>query len=165
MKIFLIGFMGAGKSYWGKKWAQQFNYSFIDLDDEIVKREGQNIVSIFEEKGEDYFRKTEAEVLRERIGSENVIIACGGGTSCYNNNMNWMNEHGSTIYLYKTPIELYDNVAKGKLQRPLLKNLDDQEIISFIEKKLAERQLFYEQAKIILKSNQTTIHSLDTIIK
>ena len=165
MKIFLIGFMGAGKSYWGRKWAQQLNYSFIDLDDEIVKSEGQNIVSIFEEKGEDYFRKIEAEVLVKMSSVENVIIACGGGTPCYNNNMDWMNEHGSTIYLCRTPVELYDNVVKEKLQRPLLKNLSEKEILSFIEQKLRERQAFYNQAKIILKNGQTTINSLEAVLK
>ncbi len=164
MKIFLIGFMGAGKSYWGRKWAQQLNYSFIDLDDEIVKSEGQNIVSIFEEKGEDYFRKIDAEFLRKTISVENVIIACGGGTPCYGNNMLWMNNNGSTVYLCKTLMELYNNVVKEKLQRPLLKNLDEQEIISFIEQKLQKRQAFYEQAQVILKNDQITIHSLDTII-
>jgi shikimate kinase len=165
MKIFLIGFMGAGKTYWGKQWAQHFNYTFIDLDDEIEKSEGQQIVSIFEEKGEDYFRKIEAEVLRKVINSDNTIIACGGGTPCYADNMQWMNDNGNTVYLCKTPAELYSNVAKQKDQRPLLKSLDDQEIISFIEQKLQEREMFYEQAQNVLKNNQTTIHSLDKLIK
>lgn len=102
-KIFIIGFMGSGKTYWGKKWARQSGLAFFDLDEEIEKQEGKTIAAIFEEDGEDYFRKIEATALRAFTNNKNCLISCGGGTACFNNNMQWMNEHGATLYLFATP--------------------------------------------------------------
>ncbi|MBK7882842.1 MAG: shikimate kinase [Chitinophagaceae bacterium] len=165
MKFFLIGFMGAGKSFWGRQWAMHLNYSFIDLDKAIEEKIGKPVASIFEENGEIFFRKREAEILREILKADNVIIACGGGTPCYENNMNWMNENGHTVYLSRSPVELYKNVLKEKWQRPLLKNITDEEILSYIEKKLIERLPFYEKAAVIFTSEQVNVNSLDKIIR
>lgn len=154
--------MGTGKSFWGKKWAAHLNYQFIDMDDEIAKKEGQHINTIFSEKGEAYFRKIETDFLR-KIEGEKKIIACGGGTPCINNNMQWMNANGITVYLRKSPAELYDNLIQEKFQRPLLQSLNDHEILPFIEQKLKEREPFYKQAAVTLQSDQIHINSLDTI--
>jgi shikimate kinase len=106
MLFFLIGFMGSGKSHWGKLWAAEYKLGFIDMDEEIEIRERKSVSEIFDSKGEDYFRSVEAGLLRtyEEIGSS--IIACGGGTPCFHNNLKWMNEHGLTIYLSATPEQI-----------------------------------------------------------
>ncbi len=164
MKIFLIGFMGTGKTFWGKKWAQRLNYFFIDLDEKIEEKVGLPITAIFESKGETYFRELETLVLKEMIDQNNVIIACGGGTPCFHNNMKWMNEHGKTVYLSRTPTELFKHVARETNKRPLLKDLNDTEILNFIEQKLQDRLPFYTQASITLHSDHINEDSIDKIV-
>src|SRR6478672_5546342 len=103
MHIFLIGFMGSGKSFWSGRWADEYHIKAIDLDHEIEQAAGKKITDIFREKGEQYFRKLEAEVLRQINTEENSIIACGGGTPCFEHNLRWMKEHGTVIYLEASP--------------------------------------------------------------
>jgi len=149
-KIFLIGFMGSGKSYWGKKWAQQYGYYFYDLDEVIEKKQGKTIATIFEKDGEDFFRATEAAALMKFGSKDNCMIACGGGTACYANNMQWMNENGITVYLQASPQYIYDRVLEETEKRPLIKKVSRAELLFFIEQKLKEREPFYSQAKITL---------------
>ena len=156
--------MGTGKSFWGKKWAKHFGCSFIDLDDAIVEKEGSTITTIFETQGEKYFRDVETLVLRETEYENNAIIACGGGTPCFNKHTEWMNANGVTVYLSRQPIELYKNLAKQTLKRPLLKNKNEQEMLFYIEQKLKERTPFYEQANITLDTETIDIHSIDKIV-
>ncbi len=150
MKIFLIGFMGSGKSYWGKKWSQQYHYDIYDLDEVIEGDRQKTIAAIFDKKGEDYFRKIETETLKTFSEKHNCIIACGGGTACFNDNMKWMNENGTTVYLQATPQYIYDRVAEEQEKRPLISKLNKAELLFFIEQKLKERESFYKQAKIII---------------
>jgi shikimate kinase len=150
MKIFLIGFMGSGKTYWGKIWAKQNLLLFFDLDEVIEEQEKKTIADIFEVNGEDYFREKETMALKTFAGMDNCIIACGGGTACFNNNMQWMNDNGTTVYLSATPQYIYNRVFEEKGKRPLFFNLDKDELASFIENKLKEREPFYRQAKIIV---------------
>ncbi len=154
MKIFLIGFMGSGKSYWGKKWAQKHSFYFYDLDDVIEKKQGRSIAAIFEKDGEDAFRKLEAGALMKFASKDHCMIACGGGTACYADNMQWMNEHGITVYLSATPQYIYDRVLEEKEKRPLIKKVNRAELLFFIEQKLKEREVFYNQAKIILAAEE-----------
>lgn len=156
--------MGAGKTYWGKLWANNYKYSFIDLDETIALKENESVASIFEKKGEEYFRKTESKILRKII-QQNTIIACGGGTACYNDNMRWMNENGTTIYLCRSIDELYNNLEEEKNERPLLRNVKENELYSFIEQKLNERSFFYNQSQLILKTEAMNINALDKILK
>ena len=151
MKIFLIGFMGSGKSHWGKLWADVNEMNFYDLDVAIERTEQKSVLDIFEKYGEDYFRKQESIELRHMGGYENCIIACGGGTACFDNNIEWMNENGLTIYLHASPNELLETIMKEKDKRPLLKKINEAELLFFIEKKLEERKVFYEQAKLRLR--------------
>src|SRR5437773_11285939 len=97
--IFLMGFMGSGKTFFGKQLAQLLNYEFIDLDELIGKNEGATIAEIFFSKGEAYFRSKESSLLKSLSQNENAVIATGGGTPCFHDNMKWMNEHGITVYL------------------------------------------------------------------
>jgi shikimate kinase len=161
-KVFLIGFMGSGKTYWGKIWAQQKGLAFYDLDEVIEKEQGKTISVIFEKHGEDHFRKIEASALRYFAETENCIIACGGGTACFNENMQWMNENGTTVYLSATPPYILSRVKEEKDKRPLINKLNEAELLFFIEQKLKEREPFYNQAKIILPVTELNDDSLST---
>jgi shikimate kinase len=149
-KIFLIGFMGSGKTYWGKKWARQCGYFFYDLDAVIEKKQGRSVASIFEKDGEAVFRELEEVALMKFGSKDNCLVACGGGTPCYGDNMQWMNENGITVYLQASPQYIYDRVLEETAQRPLMKQISRAELLFFIEQKLKERESFYNQAKIIL---------------
>lgn len=159
MRIFLVGFMGSGKTHWGKLWSSQHNLSFIDLDDLIEEQQGKTIRSIFEEKGEEYFRKIESEVLHSLKNKENIIVASGGGTPCFHNNIKWMNENGTTVYLKATPAQLAQRLIKEKQKRPVIMNTSDDKLEEFIAGKLKDRESFYEQAELILEEAKATVQT------
>jgi shikimate kinase len=161
--IFLIGFMGSGKTYWGRIWARQQGLDFYDLDEVIEKKEGRTIAAIFEKDGEDHFRKIETIALKDLAEKENCIIACGGGTACFNDNMQWMNENGTTIYLSATPSYILSRVKEEKDKRPLINKHNEAELLFFIEQKLKEREPFYRQAQIILPVTELNESSIQTL--
>jgi shikimate kinase len=165
LKIFLIGFMGSGKSHWGKIWAGKNQLSFYDLDEQIEKTMGESIADVFEKKGEDNFREMERYVLRKFEIKNTFLMACGGGTPCFFENIQWMNEQGTTIYLQASPQEILEKVMNETEERPLLKKLNESELLFFIEQKLKEREPFYKQAKHILDTNSLTATSLSGILK
>ncbi len=142
--------MGSGKTHWGKSWAIQSGMQFFDLDEVIEQQEQRTIAEIFEQNSEVYFRNIETEVLKTFAKRSNCIIACGGGTPCFNNNMQWMNENGTTVYLSATADDIIKRVKGEQEKRPLIKGLSMEELKTFIEKKLQERETFYAQAKITL---------------
>jgi shikimate kinase len=159
--IFLVGMMGSGKSYCCKQLVKHLNFNGIDLDALIEERHHQSIANIFEQSGEAYFRKEEASVLREIGIHSNTIIATGGGTPCFHQNMQWMNEHGITVWL-NTPVnELVQRLWHEKKHRPLIahfENVNDLEV--FLNKKLEERSVFYSLAHIHMNEIALNIHSL-----
>jgi shikimate kinase len=163
MKIFLIGFMGSGKTYWGKLWAEASGLQFFDLDDVIEQEEKKTITEIFEQKGEFYFRQMETDILKTFSQKDNCIIACGGGTPCFNNNIQWMNNNGTVVYLLATATDIMKRVITEQKKRPLLKDLSSEELLVFIENKLKDRASFYNQAKIILPVTAITTHTINTI--
>ena len=150
MKIFLIGFMGSGKTHWGKLWAIKSGMQFFDLDEIIEQQEKRSVAQIFEQSGEAYFRQAESNTLKTFSTRSNCIIACGGGTPCFNNNMQWMNENGTTVYLSATADDIFKRVITEQDKRPLIKDFSPGELVGFIENKLKERETFYSQAKITL---------------
>ena len=156
-RIFLIGFMGSGKSHWGKIWAAVNQYSYVDLDEAIVAYEEDSVSSVFEKKGETYFREIESLMLRTFSGkNDKIIIACGGGTPCFNDNMDWMNKNGITVYLKASPAQLMFRLLPEKDKRPIIKNISDDELENFISKKLEEREKYYLQAQIIIPVENAT---------
>ena len=165
LKIFLIGFMGSGKSHWGRIWAGKNLLTFYDLDEQIEKTVGDSIATIFEKKGEENFREMERYVLRKFDVKNNFVMACGGGTPCFFEHIQWMNEQGITIYLQASPAEILEKIMNETEERPLLKKLNSSELLFFIEQKLKERTPFYQQAKHILDTNALTITSLSEILK
>ncbi len=165
MKIYLIGFMGCGKSHHGKKLAQILEHDFIDLDHWIVEKSLMSIPIIFREKGEAYFRQLEAKALRALEGKQNTVIACGGGAPCFHNNMEWMNEHGLTIFLDTSEALILDRVKRKPDKRPLLKSKSNEELRLFISSKLSERRAFYEQARITVSQQTEADNFTEVILK
>jgi len=156
--------MGSGKSHWGKIWAEVNKLSFVDLDAVIEEKAGKKVAAIFEINGEDYFRGLEAEALRTCDDLQNTIVACGGGTPCFHANMQWMNDHGTTIYIACTSAEILARVLQEKEKRPLLKKLNQSELLFFIEQKVKERELFYAQASLTVQSGLLSEASFPEII-
>ena len=157
MKIFLIGFMGSGKTYWGRLLSQKLGLPFFDLDEQIVNAENQSINEIFESRGEEYFRLKEKEILHIITESHNAfIMSCGGGAPCYFNNIEYMNQAGITVWINASADTIFDRLVKERSHRPLLKNLSDDELKSFIKKKFADRRIFYEQAGVSIEDENIT---------
>lgn len=163
--FFLIGFMGSGKSYWGNIWSSQSGLPFYDLDAVIEEQQQKTIAQIFEQHGEAYFRNLETAAVKEFANKQNCIVACGGGTPCFNNNIEWMNANGTTVYLKATPQEIYNRVINEQDKRPVIKNIPQPELLSFIEKKLAEREIFYAQAKYILPVADLTAATITQLLQ
>lgn len=147
--LFLIGFMGSGKTHWGKIWSEKFRLSFLDLDQEIEKEMGMTVEGIFEKYGEEKFRELEKQHLRNLKGKKNILVSCGGGVPCFSDNMDWMLENGIVIYLKAGPLYLLERVINETDRRPLLKRLGKSEVLLFIENKLKEREPFYRRAHYI----------------
>jgi len=157
--------MGSGKTYWGKLWAVETGMSYFDLDDVIEKKEGMSVEAIFEKKSENYFREQESALLRTMGKQEDCIISCGGGTPCFDGNMQWMNENGTTVYLQANPVKLIENILLEIDKRPLLKKINKGEMLFFVEQKLKERDPFYTQAKITLSVKDLDVSSIRNIIQ
>lgn len=149
--IFLVGFMGAGKSRTGKKLAKALNLPFLDSDIELKRQTQKSIEEIFDEQGEKYFRELEKNWLNQ-LKDESAVIAVGGGLPCYYNNMERMNEMGLTIYLKLSVEALADRLKNAKTVRPLIESYKDDEsaLKAFIGSKMNEREPFYSQAKLQL---------------
>lgn len=154
MKVFLVGFMGSGKTHWGGVWSKKNGLLFFDLDRIIEEQEKKTIADIFKHHGEDYFREKETVALKAFAAINDGIVACGGGTPCFHDNMKWMNGHGTTVYLQSTAQDIFDRVLEEQENRPLIKKLNEAELHFFIEQKLKERKPFYEMADIVLNSKK-----------
>lgn len=160
MKIFLVGMMGSGKSYWSKKLAEQMDLLRIELDDEIEKSEHASISRIFEEKGEHYFRVQESGLLKRYALFDDFVMSCGGGTACFFNNMDWMNRNGVTIWINPPEATIVKQIMPGILQRPLLAGMDGKAVAEFVAKKLEERKPYYEKADIICRESVINLDEL-----
>jgi len=163
-KIFLIGMMGSGKTFWTKKIAKWIKSAGYDLDDLIEMTEEKTIAEIFEEDGEEYFRKSEAKILRWFKEKKKFVLATGGGTPCYMENMAWMKKEGIVIWLDESVEILVQRLLAEKAHRPLIAKLSDEAITNFIQQKLVERHAFYQQANYRLSSDQITEAGLKKLI-
>ena len=148
-RVFLIGFMGAGKTTIGKELSEKMKCSFIDLDLFIEGRYHKTIRQIFEEKGESVFREMEQKILYEVAEFEDVVISTGGGTPCFYRNMDFMNKQGTTVYLKLSNEELVRRINLNKSTRPLLEDFSAEDLSLFVEETMIKRSTFYEQAQII----------------
>ena len=150
IRIILIGYMGAGKTTVGKALAQELGVTFYDLDWYISSRMRKTIAQIFEERGEEGFRQIERNMLHEVAEFEDVIISCGGGTPCFFDNIDYMNQQAPVVYLKADPEVLYEHLAMSKNDRPLLRGKSQEELIVFIREQLEKRNPFYTKARYTL---------------
>lgn len=164
-KIFLVGMMGSGKSHWTKKIAKWIKSGGYDLDNLIEMNEEKTIAEIFTEEGEEQFRKTEAKILRWFKEKKKYVLATGGGTPCFQDNMAWMKKEGIIIWLDESVDILVKRLVEEKAHRPLIADLSEQDLTKFIKDKLVERHAFYSQANYRLSSDQITDTALKQIIQ
>lgn len=143
--------MGCGKSTKAKQLAARLDCPVIDLDAVIVAEQAKTIAEYFAEFGEDSFRKLESETLKNYPYPETCVIATGGGLPCFFDNMDWMNANGKTVYLQMDPMALVSRLH-NRQKRPLIANMNDEQLLVFIEKKLAERDPFYTKAQLIINA-------------
>ncbi len=157
MNVFLVGFMGCGKSTWGKKLSAELDCPLYDTDQETERLVGLSIPEIFARHGEAFFREKETEVLYRVAELPEVdfrIVVTGGGLATHHDNMPWMNRHGRSVYLYLPPEALVSRLKEdpNRSVRPLLKDLrTDGQLHGFVTQKLAEREMFYRQATLIFE--------------
>lgn len=149
-RIIIIGYMGSGKTTVGHALSHEINLPFYDLDWYIETRMHCTVKQIFDQKGEDGFRRIEYNMLHEVAEFDDVILSCGGGTPCFYDNMDYINRQGETVYLKCSPDVLYQHLKMGKTVRPLLLNKTSDEVRAFIEEQLKEREPFYSQAKHVI---------------
>lgn len=149
-RIIIIGYMGSGKTTVGHALSRETGLPFYDLDWYIETRMHTTVKNIFDEKGEEGFRRIEHNMLHEVAEFENVIISCGGGTPCFFDNMDYINQQGDTVYLKCTPDTLYKHLSMGKTVRPLLLNKTPDEVRAFIDQQLKEREAYYNKAKHVI---------------
>jgi len=160
-RIFLIGFMGCGKTHWGKLLSHRLHIPFFDLDEKVKEKEGKSINDIFAQNGEEYFRLAEKETLYMLTEShDDFVMACGGGTPCYFNNIDYMKKMGRVIWINCSTQSLYNRLVKERAKRPLIKNLTDEQLKAYIIKKLAGRRIYYQQASVILNEDDLTLDNL-----
>ena len=152
--IFLIGYMGCGKTTLGRALARATGRPFYDLDFYIEQRFRSSVSRLFEQRGEDGFRQLEKAMLREVGEFDNAIISCGGGTPCFFDNMDYMLARGRVVWLQATPERLCERLAVSRSRRPLLSALSDSELLDFIERGLEARRLYYERASAVFDSTQ-----------
>lgn len=145
--------MGSGKTTIGKALAKELEMPFYDLDWYIESRMRKTVKELFDNVGEEGFRQIERNMLHEVAEFENVIISCGGGTPCFFDNMDYINQQGDTVYLKASPEVLYGHLKMGKAVRPLLLNKTPEEVRLFIEQQLEQRRTYYEKAKYTLDVN------------
>ncbi len=159
--LFLSGFMGAGKSTQGKQLAKELGYHFIDLDSYIETKYNKSIVDVFQELGEEEFRKLETMTLTDCIENNiKTVIALGGGTPCFNNNIELLTKNGLLIYLKMEPKALYIRLEKAKFTRPLLDGKQKQELENYIANLLMQREPFYNQAQLIVDGSNVDMNEL-----
>lgn len=169
-RIFLIGYMGAGKTTLGKAFARSMGLTFIDLDWYIEERFHKTVRQIFEERTEEGFRELEKRMLHEVADFEDVVIATGGGTPCFFDNVEYMNQKGETVFLDVSQEVLFRRLKVAKQQRPLLVQKNDEELKAFIADALGKRLPHYSKAKHVfradeLEDKQQIQHSVDALKK
>lgn len=164
--VFLIGFMGSGKTTWGRKLALKTERTFIDLDEEIVNETGVPIAEYFSEHGETAFRTLESRILKNLSFEQPAVIATGGGTPCYFDNMAWMNKTGKTIYLCMPPKALWSRLMQTDIAaRPALGGLTGKALLDDITAKLADRTPHYQQATHIVDQLSMRLEDLISLSK
>jgi len=159
--------MGSGKKTYGSMLAQRINYQFIDIDNYIELKENKTISELFREKGEEYFRNKESFYLKELLNfNKKLVLSLGGGTPMREENLREINANSVSIYLNASVDTLFAYLRTAKSKRPIIKDLNDEELHSFIEKHLAERKSSYEQARVqVVTDNKWVDEVVDELLR
>ena len=157
--------MGSGKTTTGKKLAAMLGWAFTDLDRSIEKHTGMSIPQIFSDKGEAYFREIESDMLRKQYQAVNTVISTGGGAPVYDDNMDYMLKTGLTIYLKLTPGQLKTRLAASDGERPLIRNLTENELLGYIEEKLHFREKWYCRAELTVSGFDTDMRAIYSAVR
>jgi shikimate kinase len=164
-RIFLIGFMGSGKSTLGSGLAREIGYAYVDMDHLIEETAGMTVPGIFSELGEEVFRKWEHDILLELCEKQNVVVSTGGGAPCHNDMIKIMNDHGGTIYICLSPESLKERLLKSKTERPLISGKNETELLEFINSVLGKREYFYKQAKHTINGENLRVEELIDLLE
>lgn len=153
--------MGSGKTHWGRILSEKLGIRFFDLDEQVTEQAGCSIAEIFEKEGEEAFRLMEKDALHIITESqESFVMSCGGGTPCYFNNIEYMNQAGTTVWI-NTPLDiLFERLVQEKAERPLIRELADEQLKAFIHKKFASRKIYYEQAAVTIEEEPVPLDKL-----
>ena len=162
MKIFLIGYMGCGKSSLGRKIAKSANMRFVDMDSLIEQKEGASVGDIFAYAGEEYFRRTERNLIEELAQEdEDMVISTGGGVPTWQDNMERINSIGESFYLRRSAKQIASRLSPhGRQKRPKLRGLNDEELVEFMTRNMAEREPFYQKATHTVECAEMSDESL-----
>lgn len=161
MRIFLIGYMGCGKSTVGKRLANKLGLRFVDLDSYLEEKYGKTVAQQFEEVGETEFRERERAAVNDTCTQfDDILVSTGGGAPCFFDNMEKMKDAGVTIYLKMTAMALASRLKNARKSRPLLRDKTQDELIAYIANSLSEREPYYEQAKIVVSALSIDVDGL-----
>lgn len=161
MRIFIMGYMGAGKSTIGKRLASRLDIPFIDIDEAFETRYRYSIPRFFDQFGEERFRDLEHQCLKDIIEDhEHAVISTGGGTPCFRGNLELMKENGITVYLKMHPSSLASRLKQARRLRPIIMDIHNEDLLAFVESQLKEREPFYERAEIIAKGENFDLDAL-----
>ena len=164
--MFLLGYMGSGKSTLGFPLARRMRLRFVDLDCHIEENEGRSVAEIFASDGEQSFRELEHRYLKEYIAAnDNFVMSTGGGTPCFYDNMEMMNAAGRTVYLKLDPGMLASRLSNSKTVRPLVADKSEDELMEYIEKTLAVREEYYNKASVIIANPSRDVSKLATVLE
>ncbi len=164
-RIFLIGFMGSGKSTIGARLARKIGYHHVDMDHLIEETAYMSVPGIFSEHGEAVFRKWEQDILGELCQRENIVVSTGGGAPCHNNLIDVMNQHGATVYIQLDPKLLQERLLRSKTERPLIKGKSPAQLQEYIREKLDEREPFYLKAQYVVNGASLKTDELAGLLK
>jgi shikimate kinase len=164
MRIYLIGFMGCGKSSLGKRLARKLDYEFIDIDKQIEAEVGMKVAEIFDTYGEEAFREMEREALHKTANYDKVVVATGGGAPCHFDNMDFILAHGTSVYLRMDVASLAHRLEESSHVRPLIKGLYGKELIQNIRERLAEREPWYLRANCIVKGENAKPNHIISLV-
>ena len=161
-RIYLVGYMGAGKTTAARRIAQRLGWEVADTDALFEEKYRISVNDFFNKYDEALYRKLESQVLKSTESLENVVVSTGGGTACFFDNMEWMNQHGLTVFMRISPKAAVDRVVHSRHKRPLVEGKSEEELVEFVNRNYAERLPFYEQAAITVKSEDL---DLDDLVK
>ena len=164
-RIYIVGYMGAGKTTSARRLAHRLGWEVADTDALFEEKYKISVNDFFNKYDEPLYRKLESEVLKATESLDHVVVSTGGGTACYFDNMEWMNQHGLTVFLRISPQAAVDRVIHSRHKRPLVEGKCEEELTEFVNQHYASRMVFYEQAKITVESENLDVEGMMNKIK